>query len=102
MQLYPRELVEIIRQLRKKIPNEKENILIFFFGATSQTLTVKSDVVVIVLTIIDNIGTTRSSAEKLDTRSIATTAKPLTINEEWDRQVAFSGVTAKCWIIRET
>ncbi|ROT68874.1 hypothetical protein C7M84_012936 [Penaeus vannamei] len=85
-QLDPRELVENIRQLRKEL-KRKKNIL-SFFEATSQTLAEKRDAVVTVLDLIDNICATRSSAEELDTRSIAATAKPHRIDEEWDRQVA--------------
>ena len=95
LQLDPRELVENIRQLRKEL-KRKKNIL-SFFEATSQTLAEKRDAVVTVLDLIDNICATRSSAEELDTRSIAATAKPHRIDEEWDRQVASSDVTANWW-----
>ncbi|KAK4303660.1 hypothetical protein Pmani_024351 [Petrolisthes manimaculis] len=95
LQLDRRELVENIRQLRKELKRKKT--ILRFFEATSQTLAEKRDAVVTVLDLIDNICSTRSSAEELDTRSIAATAKPHRIDEEWDRQVASSDETANWW-----
>ncbi|KAK4308626.1 hypothetical protein Pmani_019685 [Petrolisthes manimaculis] len=95
LQLDPRELVENIRQLRKELKRKKT--ILSFFEATSQTLAEKIDAVVTVLDLIDNICSTRSNAEELDTRSIAATAKSHRIDEEWDRQVASSDVTANWW-----
>ncbi|KAK4320813.1 hypothetical protein Pmani_008352 [Petrolisthes manimaculis] len=95
LQLDPRELVENIRQLRKELKRKKT--ILSFFEATSQTLAEKRDAVVTVLDLIDNICSKRSSAEEQDTRSIAATAKSHRIDEEWDRQVASSDVTANWW-----
>lgn len=95
LQLEPRELVEIIRQLRVEL-TRKKNIL-SFFETTSQTLAEKRDAVVTVLDFIDNISSTRSSTEELDTRSIAATARSHSIDKEWDRQVASSNATANWW-----
>ncbi|KAK4302215.1 hypothetical protein Pmani_025680 [Petrolisthes manimaculis] len=95
LQLDRRELIENIRQLRKELKRKKT--ILRFFEATSQTLAKKRDAVVTVLDFIDNICSTRSSAEELDTRSIAATAKSHRIDEEWDRQVASSDETANWW-----
>ncbi|KAK4297215.1 hypothetical protein Pmani_030362 [Petrolisthes manimaculis] len=95
LQLDRRELVENIWKLRKELKRKKT--ILSFFEATSQTLAEKRDAVVTVLDLIDNICSTRSSAEELDTRSIAATAKSHRIDEEWDRQVASSDETANWW-----
>ncbi|KAK3883764.1 hypothetical protein Pcinc_011938 [Petrolisthes cinctipes] len=95
LKLDPRELVENIRQLRKEL-KRKKNIL-SFFEATSQTLAEKRDAVVTVLDLIDNICAIRTSAQELDTRTIAVTAKSHRIDEEWERHVASSDETANWW-----
>ncbi|KAK3881509.1 hypothetical protein Pcinc_014054 [Petrolisthes cinctipes] len=95
LKLDPRELVENIRQLRKELKRKKS--ILSFFEATSQTLAEKRDAVVTVLDLIDNICAIRTSAEELDTRSIAATAKSHRIDEEWERHVASSDETANWW-----
>ncbi|KAG0712473.1 hypothetical protein GWK47_018400 [Chionoecetes opilio] len=64
LQLEPRELVEIIRQLRVELARKKN--IINYFETTSHTLADKRDAVVTVLDFIDNICATRSSIEEID------------------------------------
>ena len=95
LQLEPREIVKIIRQLKVELARKK-NIL-NFFETISQTLAEKRDDVVTVLDFIDNICSTRSNLEELDRRSIAATARPYRIDHKWGKQVASSDATANRW-----
>ena len=80
-----RELVAIIGRLQREIT--RKNSILSFFGSVTHDLASKRDAVVTVLNFIDNIVATKSSLEELEVNSVACSACPDKIDEEWSSAI---------------
>ena len=81
LHLDSRELKGIIYKLRNQFT--KKNHILSFYKAISQDIAKHRDAVVMALSFIDNISATTSSADEFKVKSIACTANPERIDEDW-------------------
>ena len=81
-----RELVTIIRRLQAEIT--RKNSILKFFDSISNNIASKRDAIVTVLEFIDNIAATKSSLEELEVTSVACSACPDKIDEDWSAAIA--------------
>ena len=88
------ELVSMIKRLRAEII--KKNSILSFFSTTTADLANKRDAVVTVLDFIDNLLATKTSLEELEVNSVACSACPEKIDEDWCTAVE-SDENLKSW-----
>lgn len=95
LELPPSELIKIIRQLRLEVT--KKNNTIRFYNQISPNIGATREALVTVLGFIDNIAATTSTLEGLGVRSIASTARPDKIDDDWVKHVTASQETQTWW-----
>ena len=81
LQLPPTDLVSIIRNLQAELV--KKNKALHLYSSFSNNIGGVRDQVVNVLSFIDKIAASHSSLEDHFVRSIAASARPNRINDEW-------------------
>ena len=84
-QLSNQELIITIQNLRKELG--KKSTALSFFDSFIRDLTKQREALVTALDFIDNLASYKSTLEELDFRSIASTARPEKIDEEWERKI---------------
>lgn len=95
LQLGSHELVAIIRRLQTDI-TRKNNILSFFTSFTKD-IAKHRDAIVTVLQFIDNISATTSSLEELEVNSVACSARPDRIDEDWNKEINSNSQLQAWW-----
>jgi len=85
------DLVNIAKQLRNEI--HRETALLSSFNTLFQNISQKREAIVCVLQLID----ISASTDKLEVRSIAATARPQSIDEEWQQHVATHTASCNWW-----
>ena len=95
LQLGSHELVAIIKRLQTDI-TRKNNILSFFTSFT-QDIAKHRDALVTVLQFIDNISATKSSLEELEVKSVACSARPNRIDEDWNQELNSNSQLQAWW-----
>ena len=92
--LEKKELVAMVERLKAELV--RKNSILSFFSTTTTDLANKRDAVVTVLEFIDNIIATKTSLEELEVNSIACSACPEKIDEDWISAVE-SDENLKTW-----
>ncbi|KAK3875385.1 hypothetical protein Pcinc_019723 [Petrolisthes cinctipes] len=92
LELQPSELVKVIRELRVEL--SRKNKLI---RSVCSNISGARDAVVSVLDFIDNIATNHSSLGLLNTRTLASSARPDWIDKEWVNHVTTNQDTQDWW-----
>ncbi|KAK4286641.1 hypothetical protein Pmani_040268 [Petrolisthes manimaculis] len=95
LELQPSELVKVIRELRVEL--SRKNKLISFYSRVSSNISGARDAVVGVLDFIDNIAANHSSLGSLNTRTLASSARPNWIDEEWVNHITTNQDTQDWW-----
>ena len=94
LQLSSNELVDIINRLQTEL--NRKNYIVGFFSTVSKDIAKHRDALVTILEFIDNISATTSSLEELEVKSVACTARPEKIDEEWEQKIV-SNRQVKSW-----
>ena len=88
------ELVAMIKRLQTEIL--RKNNILSFFSTTTADLADKRDAVITVLDFIDNLLATKTSLEELEVNTIACSACPEKIDEDWNSAIE-SDENLKSW-----
>jgi len=89
------DLVNIVKHLRNEI--HRKTALLSSFNTLFQDISQKREAIVCVLQLTDKISAIKSSTDKLEVRSIAATARPQPIDEEWQQHVATHTASCNWW-----
>jgi len=95
LSLEPKQLITIIKELRAELSRKK--FVLNFFESAAQNLAEKRDAVVSILDLIDNTASIKSSLGALEVRSIAASARPTKIDEEWHEHLSQHQKAREWW-----